>query len=68
MANQLIRVFLKFNFMLLHHQDKQSLMVLWVNELYPLCLQLLNRLVAVIECYTFNLSQEPRFAMGCYSP
>lgn len=68
MANQLIRVFLKFNFMALQHQDKQSLMLLWVNELYPLCLQLLNSLVEVIECYTFNLSQGPSFAMGCNSP
>lgn len=67
-ANQLIRVFLKFNFMALQHQDKQSLMLLWVNELYPLCLQLLNSLVEVIECYTFNLSQGPSFAMGCNSP
>lgn len=67
MANQLIRVFLKFNFMALQHQDKQSLMLLWVNELYPLCLQLLNSLVQVIECCTFNLSQGPSFAVGCSS-
>lgn len=67
MANQLIRVFLKFNFMALQHQDKQSLMLLWVNELYPLCLQLLNSLVRVIECHTFNLPQGPSFAVGCSS-
>lgn len=68
MVNQLIRVFLKFNFMALQHQDKQSLMLLWVIELYPLCLQLLNSLVQVIECCTFNLSQGPSFATGCNSP
>lgn len=68
MANQLIRVFLKFNFMALQHQDEQSLMLLWVNELYPLCLQLLNSLVRVIECCTFNLSQGPSSAVGCRSP
>lgn len=67
MANQLIRVFLKFNFMALQHQDKQSLMLLWVNELYPLCLQLLNSLARVIECCTFNLPQGPSFAVGCRS-
>jgi len=50
MANQLIRVFLKFNFMALQHQEKQSLLLLWVNELYPLCLPLLNSLAQVIEC------------------
>lgn len=68
MANQLIRVFLKFNFMALQHQDEQSLTVLWVNELYPLHLQLLNSLLRVIECYTFNLPQGAHFAMGCNSP
>lgn len=68
MVNQLIRVFLKFNFMALQHQAKWSLMLLWVNELYPLCLQLLNTLVKTIKCYTYNLSQGPSFAMGCNSP
>lgn len=68
MANQLIRVFLKFNFMAFLHQDEQSLMVLWVNELHPLHLQLLNSLLRVIECYTFNLPQGAHFAMGCNSP
>lgn len=68
MVNQLIRVFLKFNFMALQHQAKWSLMLLWVNELYPLCLQLLNSLVKIIKCYTYNLSQGPSFAMGCSSP
>lgn len=68
MANQLIRVFLKFNFMALQHQDKQSRTLLWVSELYPLCLQLLNSLVRVIECCTFKSFSRAQFCSGMQFP